>query len=132
MTLVVDASVVVAALIDGGVDGLWAESVLLTDALAAPHMMPIEVANILRRAAMAGSISDKSARMAHDDLLALRVRLHPYALLAPRAWELRRNVTVYDGCYIALAEALSAPLVTLDKKLARAPGPRCEFRMRAP
>ena len=128
MSLVVDASVVVAALIDGGPDGRWAESILVADQLAAPHLMPVEAANILRRAALAGDISDEAASLAHADLLALVVELFPYEVLAPRVWELRSNVTAYDACYVALAEALRAPLATLDRKLAESTGPRCTFR----
>jgi predicted nucleic acid-binding protein len=126
--LVVDASVVVAALVDGGPDGVWAESALSEDNLAAPHLMQVEVANILRRAVRAGDISDEIASLAHRDLLSLRVELFPYEPFAARIWELRSNATAYDGWYVALAESLGAPLATLDRKLSRAPGPRCRFR----
>lgn len=127
MILVVDASVVVAALVDGGPDGDWAGTVLADHELAAPHLMPIEAANILRRAALAGDITADAATLAHGDLLDLRVELWPYAHLAERCWQLRDNVTVYDGTYVALAELLDAPLATLDQRLATAPGPRCRF-----
>jgi predicted nucleic acid-binding protein len=129
MTLVVDASFVVAALVDDGPNGRWAEGLLASAAsLAAPHLMPIEVANILRRAVLSHDISDDVASLAHDDLLALRVDLFPHAPLAARAWALRTNLTSYDSWYVALAEELDAPLATLDSKLARAPGPRCLIR----
>lgn len=123
----VDASVVVAGLVDGGGHGRWAESVLVGNALAAPHLMLVEVANILRRAAVAGRISDEDARLAHADLLALRVELFSYESVAQRAWELRSTVTIYDSSYVALAEGLDVPLATLDQRLVRAPGPRCRF-----
>jgi hypothetical protein len=71
--------------------------------------MPVEVANILRRAMLAGDVTDDVAALAHADLLALRVELFPYEAVAPRAWELRANLTAYDACYVALAEALRAP-----------------------
>jgi len=90
--------------------------------------MPIEVANILRRAVLRRDITDAEAEMAHADLVALRVALAPYVSLLPRAWELRGALTMYDACYVALAEGLGAPLATLDKKLARARGLRCAFR----
>lgn len=125
--LVVDASTVVAALVDAGPLGAWAEAVLVAGPLAAPHLMPAEAANILRRTALAGDLSADVAALAHDDLLALRVELFPYAPLASRAWELRANVTTYDAWYVALAETLDAKLATLDVKLSRAPGPRCAF-----
>lgn len=132
MTIVVDSSVVVAALIDTGLTGQWAESVLVSDALAAPHLMLVEVANILRRSTVAGEVSSDVASLAHAELVARRIELFPYAPLASRVWELRSNVTAYDGWYVALAEALSAPLITLDPKLTRAPGPRCEFTVPPP
>jgi predicted nucleic acid-binding protein len=127
VTLVVDASVIVAALVDSGVDGDWALDVLVGHALAAPHHMPIEAANILRRASLAGHITPDTAALAHGDLLALRVELFPYAPLAQRCWQLRENVTTYDAVYVALAEQLDVPLATLDQRLAAATGPRCAF-----
>jgi predicted nucleic acid-binding protein len=76
---------------------------------------------------LAGDLSPDSASLAHADLLALRVVLFPYALLADRCWQLRDNVTTYDAAYIALAEQLDATLATLDARLARSSGQRCEF-----
>ncbi|MCA1676470.1 MAG: type II toxin-antitoxin system VapC family toxin, partial [Actinobacteria bacterium] len=73
MTLVIDAGVVVAALVDDGSDGRWAESMLAAGPLAAPHLMPVEAANVLRRACRAGTLSPDSAQLAHADLLRLRV-----------------------------------------------------------
>ena len=127
MTLVVDASMVVAALVDSGADGRWAEPLLTGDSLAAPHLLMAEAANILRRSALAGAISAEQASLAHADLLDLRVELFPYDPFASRVWELRENVTCYDAWYVAIAEAFNAPLATLDARLAKAPGPRCRF-----
>jgi predicted nucleic acid-binding protein len=127
MTLVIDSGLVVAALVDSGPDGTWADHLLATDDLAAPHLMPVEVANVLRRAAMAGEISPDTAALAHADLLSLRVELFAYEPFATRVWELRDNVTAYDGWYVALAESLSARLATLDLRLTKAAGPRCAF-----
>jgi predicted nucleic acid-binding protein len=129
MTLVVDASVVVAALVDTGPDGRWAEEVLVSEDLAAPHLLPVEAANILRRLALHGEISEDAAALAHADLADLRVALFPYTLDAWRAWELRANLTMYDAWYVALAESLEADLATLDARLARAPGTRCGFQL---
>lgn len=89
--------------------------------------MPVEVANVLRRAQQTGKVSSDVASIAHGELLQISLDLHPYWLYAPRVWQLRENVTPYDGWYIALAEALDAPLATLDLRLTRACGPRCEF-----
>lgn len=127
MTLVVDASVVVAALADSGGTGVWAESLLASGPLSAPHLMPVEVANILRRSAARGAISADVAAMAHADLIDLRVEFFPYSPFAGRVWELRDTVTSYDAWYIALAEFLGASVATLDGRLTRAAGPRCGF-----
>lgn len=127
MTVVIDASAVVAALVDSGPDGRWAET-LLTSELAAPHLLPVEVANVLRRAVGAGDISEDIASLAHADLLDLRVELVPYDIVAGRAWELRHNLSAYDAWYVAVAELLDVPLATLDQRLVGSPGPTCQFR----
>ena len=129
MTIVVDASAVVAALVDVGQDGDWAQAELRGEDLVAPHLVTVEAADILRRAVLTGGISADVATLAHDDLLALRVDLYPYEPVASRVWELRHNLTAYDGWYVALAEAVGAPLITLDARIARAPGLRCEVRL---
>jgi predicted nucleic acid-binding protein len=127
MTVVVDASFVVAGLVDSGPLGSWADGVLAVEPLAAPHLMPAEVANILRRSALAGDLSSEVAALAHADLRQLRVAFFPYDPFADRVWDLRQNVTAYDAWYVALAESLSAPLATLDDRLRHAVGPRCSF-----
>ncbi len=125
--VVVDASAAVALLVDAGPDGTWAEQVLAGEQLVAPHLMPVEAANILRRAAARGEISADAAALAHADLLALSIDLFPYEPFASRVWEIRENLTAYDAWYIALAEAFGAKLATLDGALCRASGPRCGF-----
>ena len=127
MTLVIDASAVVAALVDSGPAGTWAEG-LLASPLVAPHLLHVEAANVLRRAVAAGEISDDIASLAHADLADLRVDLVPYGSVADRIWELRHNVTAHEAWYVAAAELLDVPLATLDTRLASAPGPRCAFR----
>lgn len=127
MTAVVDASVVVAALVDDGPAGHWAEALLAGQPLAAPHLMPVEAANILRRAALAGDVPDAVATLTHADLVALPAELFPYEPFSTRVWELRGAVTAYDAWYVAIAETLDVPLATLDGRLVRAPGPRCRF-----
>ena len=129
MTVVVDAGVVVAALVDTGPDGVWAAAQLTGEHLVAPHLMPVEVANILRRSALARDLSADGAALAHADLMDLRVDLFPYEPFADRVWELRRNLTCYDAWYVALAEELGVPLITLHRRIARASGPRCEIRV---
>ena len=94
---------------------------------AAPYLMQAEVANVLRRAVVAGRLSADSAAIAHADMLDLPVMLFGYAPFAERIWELRASVTPYDAWYVAIAESLGARLATLDARLSRAPGPRCGF-----
>ena len=127
MTLIVDASFVVAALTYEGIEGAWAGRLLNSDDLAAPYLMPVEAANTLRLAVLRGDLSDFAASVAHAGLRALGIQFHAYEPFAERVWQLRENVIPYDAWYVALAEALDAPLATLDRRLSRAPGPRCEF-----
>ena len=129
MSLVIDASLVVSALVDTGGTGRWAESVLAAGPLSAPHLMPAEVASILRRSAACGEITSDVASMAYADLLDLRVELYPYSPFAVRIWELRSSITSYDAWYVAVAELLGASVATLDRRLALSPGPRCKFEM---
>lgn len=127
MTLVVDASVVVAALVDSTALGAWAEDVMRSQHLVAPELLPFEVANVLRRLALAGHLSADVAALAHNDLLLMRFELAGYEALAGRVWQLRDNLTSYDASYVALAEMLDAPVATLDAKLSTAPGHNCTF-----
>ena len=124
--IVVDASVVVAALVGGGRGGPWAEETLISAPLAAPHLLHVEVADSLRRLAAGGRISDDVASIAHSELLDLAVATFDYESLAGRVWDLRAGLSAYDAWYVALAERLNAPLATLDGRLANAPGVRCE------
>lgn len=128
MTLVVDATVVASALIDGGPEGVWAAEQLGAGSLAAPHHMPIEVASVLRRAVRHGELSQGVAALALRDLAELRIDLFPFAPFARRIWELRDNVSSCGAWYVALAESLAVPLATLDGRLSRAPGCGCDFR----
>ena len=120
-----DASALVAVLLDGGRDGVWATAALADRTLSAPSLIAFEAANIIRRQELARAISSDQSAQAHRDLLELDIELWPHELLAERAWELRRNLTVYDASYVALAELLGGELVTLDKRIGGAPGLRC-------
>ena len=127
MTVVVDASVLVAALVDSGKEGKWAESAVTEGYPAGPELVLAEASNILRRLEQAGEISRLEANIAHGDLLRLDLELFAFAPFADRVWALRHNMTSYDAWYIALAEALDCPLVTLDRKLGQSSGPRCKI-----
>jgi predicted nucleic acid-binding protein len=95
----------------------------------APHLLDAEVGHALRSMVRAEKISARKARAVLGDLLDMRLQRVSHHLLADRAWELRDNLSFYDGLYVALAEALGAPLITLDARLAKAPGVRAEIQL---
>jgi predicted nucleic acid-binding protein len=127
VSAVVDASVLIAATSDAGAEGEWAEEVVRTGSLVAPHLVLVEATNILRRLELAGKLGPVEAGAAARDLLSLELDLLPFSPFAARVWELRANVTSYDAWYVAVAEELDLPLATLDRRLAAASGPRCRF-----
>lgn len=97
--------------------------------LHAPHLIDLEVAQVLRRYCASGELEPGRAQEALDDLAAFALQRYPHDLFLPRVWELRHNITAYDAAYIALAEELSAPLLTADQHLARAPGHRAKIEL---
>lgn len=127
MSIVVDASVLVALLSDAGPEGRWAERLLAAHDLVGPDLALVEATNVLRRLEMAGRLERLEAASAASDLLELDLRLLPFAPFAERVWALRGNLTSYDALYVAIAEGLDLPLATLDRKMAEAPGPACRF-----
>jgi predicted nucleic acid-binding protein len=129
VTVVVDSSVVVAALVDDGPDGAWARAGVSGAVLSAPAHLYVEVSSVLRRTVVSGRLGRDIAALAHRDLVQLPVTTFPFEPLADRVWELHPTVTAYDAAFVALAEALDTPLWTLDRRLARASGPACEFRL---
>lgn len=124
--IVVDASVLAAALGDDGADGDTARGRLSGQPLLAPELVDLEVASVFRRQVAAGQMPPRRAEQALVDLAELPMRRVAHRPLLPRCWELRDALTVYDAAYIALAEALDVVLVTADGRLARAPGVRCQ------
>ena len=128
--IVVDASALLEVLLRTG-DGARIEARLFDpgESLHAPHLLDIEIAQVLRRLAAAGEISEDRGRAALADLSDLPVRRYPHDLLLPRVWALRHNLTAYDAAYVALAEALDAPLLTRDGRLAAAPGHRARVEV---
>jgi predicted nucleic acid-binding protein len=127
LSTVVDASVLVAALVDTGPHGVWAEDVLARGSLHAPELARAEATNILRRLERARLITTPEANGAQDDLMQLDIDSFSFEPFADRIWELRHNVTSYDAWYVALAEALKLPLATLDEALSKSNGVACEF-----
>ena len=92
------------------------------ETLHAPHLLDLEVTQVLRRLALQGVISVHRAGEALRDLLDLRITRYPHLVLLPRIWQLRHNFSAYDAAYIVLAEKLGAVLVTRDTRLASASG----------
>ncbi len=123
--IVVDSSALVAFVTDSGPAGSWVTATVGGNQLVAPHLALFEAANALRRLALSGLIDGSEAALAHAELLTMPIALWPYEPLAERSWELRHTVTAYDAAYVALAELLETSLVTLDRRLAGASGPRC-------
>lgn len=89
--------------------------------LHAPYLLSIEVAQVVRRYVANGEMSGSRGELALDDLVDLDVVYHDHEPLLPMIWRLRANLTAYDAAYVALALALDAPLLTLDRRLAAAP-----------
>jgi predicted nucleic acid-binding protein len=127
--LVIDASVLAPAIADAGSDGQRFRARLHGETVIGPDLLRIEVTSVLRRHALAGQLTTEQADGAISDLLAFPITVFPTAGLLRRVWELRPNLTAYDGCYVALAEAVDSPFVTADRRLAGAPGPRCPIEI---
>lgn len=121
--IVVDASALIEALLRTpaaqDVEGrLFAPG----QTLHAPHVLDVEVAQVIRRYTANGEINAERGRLALADLADLPLRRYPHDFLLPRIWDLRNNLTAYDAAYVALAEALDAKLLTRDRRLAAAAG----------
>jgi predicted nucleic acid-binding protein len=123
--IVLDASVLANVIGDDGIDGNRAREVLRGQELSVPDLVDVEVVSVLRRRWLARTMTARRFAAAVDDLGALPADRYPVLPFMPRAYELRANVSAYDATYVALAEQLGCALVTVDRRLAAAPGPRC-------
>jgi predicted nucleic acid-binding protein len=121
--IVVDASVIIEVLLQTD-DGMAIAARLLDgrQTLHAPHLIDVEVAQVLRRYVARGELYEERARQSLDVLAVFPLTRYSHEPLLERIWALRENVTAYDAAYVALAEGLRAPLVTRDRRLAGAPG----------
>ena len=90
------------------------------ESLHAPHLLDVEVAQVLRRLVREGAVSAQRAEQALQDLLDLRVTRYPHYVFLPRIWQLRNNLSAYDAAYVSLSEKLGATLITRDTRLASA------------
>ena len=121
--IVVDASALVEVLLGTpAAQAIEARLFRIHETLHAPHLIDVEVTHVLRRLAMRGKIDDARGREAIRDLAVMPLRRYPHGWLVATAWRLRANVTAYDAMYVGLADALAAPLLTRDGKLAAAAG----------
>jgi len=130
--IVADAGVVIEALLHTHETGKAARDLLASDDVHAPHLLDLEVASVLRRLVATDRVP---ADIAHRALLSLgesSIIRHPHTLFLERIWELRSSVSAYDAAYVAIAERADATLVTLDRKLAAAHGPRCTIEVLQP
>jgi predicted nucleic acid-binding protein len=128
--MVVDASALLEALLrtpaaSAVEDRLFAPH----QTLHAPHLLDVEVAQVVRRYAANGEIDSARGRVALTDLADFPLRRYPHDFLLPRIWELRNNLTAYDAAYVALAEVLDIPLLTRDRRLAAAAGHRARIKL---
>lgn len=121
--IVLDASALIEWLLRTPSGRLLAKQVISSgETLHAPHLVDVEVAQVLRRYTLTGSLEADRAKSALQDLADLGLSRYPHTPLMTRVWELRGNLTAYDAVYVALAEELNATLMTRDRKLASAPG----------
>ena len=127
--IVVDASVLANVVGDDGADGALAREALRGHELSVPDLADVEVVSVLRRRWLAKTVTARRFAAAVDDLSALPANRYPVLPFMPRAYELRANVSPYDATYVALAEELGCDLITVDRRLATAPGPRCTIRV---
>jgi predicted nucleic acid-binding protein len=123
--MVVDASAMLEVLLNSpAAPAIGSRMFAPGEVLHAPHLIDVEVTQVLRRYSLAKSLSSARARQAFEDYMNIPLERFPHDVLLPRIWELRHNLTAYDAAYVALAEALDAPLVTCDRALSSAKGHR--------
>jgi len=128
--MVLDASVMVEVLLNRpSLAGLAPRLFGPDEELHAPHLIDLEVTQVLRRYQSSGEMSPQRARQALAAFAQMPLERHPHWPFLERIWELRRNLTAYDAAYVALAEALGAPLLTCDRALASAPGHRAKVQL---
>lgn len=119
--IIVDASAAVLALLNDA----EARRMLVHEAIACPHLVDSEIVHTLRRLVLRGDLGEAAAERAIQTWTGLGVHRVSASGVLGRIWELRANLSAYDATYVAVAEAIDSPLVTADRRLASAPGPRC-------
>ena len=128
--IVVDASAMIEVLLNTSAGSVVARRLSTgNETLHAPHLLDLEIMQVLRRYTLAGALEPVRGRQALEDLAEMPVARYAHDLFLPRIWELRHNVTAYDAAYVALAEALAAPLLTRDAALASAAGHHVQIEL---
>jgi predicted nucleic acid-binding protein len=128
--IVVDASALLELLLQTDLaDRLMDRALAPSESLHAPHLLDIEIISALRRLAQREEISIKRAEQVLADFSQLLIQRHGHQQLTERIWQFRESLTAYDGAYVALAEALDAPLLTCDAKLAHAHGHHAKIEL---
>jgi predicted nucleic acid-binding protein len=121
--IVIDASALLEILLQTDrAEALMRRALTAGERMHAPHLIDIEVSHVLRRLVQHRELTKARAEHAFEDLALLLIERHGHQALLPRIWQLRETLTAYDGAYVALGEALGAPILTCDAKLARAGG----------
>jgi predicted nucleic acid-binding protein len=121
--IVIDASALLEVLLRSERSDAVARRILASKgALHAPHLIDLEVAQVVRRFARRNEVNEARVREVFADLADFRLVRHPHQFLLPLIWGLRDHLTAYDAAYLALAHALQTTLVTCDKALANVPG----------
>ncbi len=127
--IVADASLLVSLLVDGGSTGQTARKIFFdAGGVSVPDLACVETVSVIRKRWLRGTIDADRCQEAVEDLMDLPLSVYPTLPLMARAFELRANVTTYDACYVALAEALQCDLVTGDHRLAQTTGPKCRIQ----
>jgi predicted nucleic acid-binding protein len=127
--VVIDASVGVPLVMSKHASADEIASRITDRTLHAPDHLPVEVTNVLRRQRNAGLLTEAAARESLGFFWTLRIHLWPLRAVRDRVWQLGANVSANDAAYVALAEALDAPLLTADARLARAPAVNCAIEL---
>lgn len=128
--IVTDASVILELLLrTPAAEAIEARAFDAGETLHAPHLLDVEVAQVLRRYAARGEISAARGRLALDLLTRFPIARYAHEPLLTRIWGLRANMTAYDAAYVALAEALGATLLTRDERMATVPGTRARIEL---
>lgn len=128
--LVLDASAAIAVLLNlHPATSIRSRVSLPGESLHVPHLFDVEVLHVLRRHSLAGTLTPRRERVALSRLQSTRLSRYAHTAVLERIWELKENLSAYDAAYVALAEALDAPLVTTDARLSRTPGVRAEVEV---